>query len=107
MPVIRIDFDVKKVSEEEVQSLCEGVQNIVATVTGIEDTFVYANSPQIGYKIAPIEIFIQLSAKLIPDVDALVEQIKQDLHDWKQETGFQWPINFSFIPMNWKIEIDV
>lgn len=107
MPVIRIDFDGKQVTEEEVMKLCEGVQSIVATATGIEDTFVYANSPQISYKIAPIEVFVQLSEHMIEDVDQLVETLKTGLHQWKQESGFRWPINLSFIPMKWKIEIDV
>jgi hypothetical protein len=107
MPVIRIDFDGKKVSHREVELLCEAVQRIVAETTHIEDTFVYANSPQISYKIAPIEIFIQLSDHKITDLDALVATLKARMTEWKQQSNFSWPINFSFIPMNWKIEIGI
>jgi hypothetical protein len=107
MPVIRIDFDGTKVSEKEVRDLCEGIQEIVATATGVEDTFVYANNPQISYKIAPIEIFVQLSEHMIEDIDQLVETLKANLHQWKEDKSFPWPINLSFIPMKWQIEIDV
>lgn len=107
MPVIRIDFDGKKVSEQEVQALCVAVQEIVVSATGVEDTFVYANSPQISYKIAPIEIFIQLSEQKVADVDALTKTLKQKISTWKKETSFPWSINITFIPMEWKIEIDI
>ncbi len=107
MPVIRIDFDGKKVSTQEIEQLCAAVQEVVASTTGIEDTFVYANSPQISYKIAPIEVFIQLSEQKVTDIDALTETLKQKISAWKQEAQFSWPINMTFIPMKWKIEIDI
>lgn len=107
MPVIRVDFDGKKVSPQEIEALCKGTQEIVAAATGIEDTFVYANSPQVSYKIAPIEVFIQLSDHKIEDVDVLVEKLKHGISEWKQKESFQWPINLSFIPMDWRIEIGI
>ena len=65
MPVIRIDYDDEKLSKAEVLTLSKSVQKIVSEVTKIDDVFVYANSSQIKVKIAPIEIFIQMSAHKI------------------------------------------
>ena len=107
MPLIRIDYDNEKVSRSDAAALSEAVQKIVSEVTGIEDVFVYANSAQIKVKIAPIEIFIEMSALKIKDQDALVENIKSRLSEWKQKSKFQHPINLTFIPMQWKVEIGI
>lgn len=56
MPTIRIDYDDSKLKDEDVSWLSEATQKIVQEVTGIEDTFVYANSPHIKVKVAPIEV---------------------------------------------------
>ena len=78
MPVIRIDFDNEAVYEAEIQALSEATQKIVSEVTGIEDVFVYANNSQIKVKVAPIEIFVQLSSNKIKNVDNVVAlQAKQ------------------------------
>ena len=74
MPVIRVDFDDKKLKNEEVLALSNALQKIVSEVTEIEDVFVYANSSQITVKIAPIEVFIQMSTHKIKDLDALVAE---------------------------------
>jgi hypothetical protein len=68
---------------------------------------VYANSSQIKVKIAPIEIWVQMSEWKIKDLDELMNQIKTKLSDWKKETQFQHPINLSIVPMKWKVEIDI
>ena len=102
-----MDFDNTQMSEQDARALGEAVQKIVAQATGIEDTFVYANSSQIKIKVAPVELFIQLSKKYIPDQAKLVNQIKQGLTDWKKTSGFKYPINLSFIPMEWQIEVGI
>ncbi len=107
MPVIRIDYDDEKVERKEVTALSKEVQKIVSTATKIEDVFVYANNSQIKIKIAPIEIFIQMSAHKIKNEDALVKEIKSKLSAWKKKSSFQHLINLTFIPMNWKIEIGI
>jgi len=107
MPVIRIDYDNNKVSESAATTLSEAVQKIVSRATGIEDVFVYANSPQIKVKVAPIEIFIEMSAHKIPDSDKLITEIKSRLVEWKKEKNFGHPINLTLIPMQWKIEIGI
>ena len=107
MPVIRIDYDDGKVEKKEVAALSREIQKIVSTATRIKDVFVYANSSQIKIKVAPIEIFIQMSAHKIKDEDALVKEIKSKLSNWKKKSSFQHPINLTFIPMQWKIEIGI
>ena len=107
MPIIRIDFDNDKVSEGEITVLSDAVQKIVSEATGIEDVFVYGNSPQIKLKIAPIEIFVEVSAHKVTDADTLIADIKSRLSDWKKESGFQHSINLTLIPMQWKIEIGI
>lgn len=107
MPVIRIDFDNGKVSEKEITTLSNAIQKIVSETTKIEDVFVYANSSQIKIKIAPIEIFIQMSTQKIKDVDKLVREIKLKLSSWKKKNKFPHLINMSFIPMEWKIEMGI
>lgn len=107
MPIIRIDFDREVVSSQGIEELSSAAQGIVSEATGIEDVFVYANSADISYKIAPIEIFIEMSASAIDDQDVLVGRIKGGLSRWKEESDFSFPINLTLIPMNWKIEINI
>lgn len=107
MPMINIEFDQDKVSNEDVQILSKAVQKIVSETTDIEDVFVYANSSKITYKIAPIEIWVRMSAWKIKNLDELTEAVKTKLSLWKKETSFNHPINLTLIPMNWKVEIDI
>jgi hypothetical protein len=107
MPIIRIDFDSTKLADSDIQKLAEASQEIVSKITGIEDVFVYANNAKITYKIAPVEIFIEMSASKIDDADSLIQKIKKDLSNWKKTEGFSQPINLTLIPMNWKVEIDI
>lgn len=107
MPVIRIDYDDEKIGKKDVTALSKAIQKVVSGATNIEDVFVYANSSEIKIKIAPIEIFIQMSAHKIKDEDALVKEIKYQLSRWKKKSNFKHLINLTFIPMNWKIEIGI
>src|SRR3989338_3890412 len=107
MPIIRIDYDNEKIGDRDVLELSNAVQKIVSEVTKIEDVFVYADSSHIKVKIAPVEIFIQMSEQKITDIDKFVEEIKRKLSSWKNENNFQHLINMSFIPMKWKIEIGI
>jgi hypothetical protein len=107
MPMINIEFDDAVVSDKEILLLSNAIQKIVSETTHIEDVFVYANSARIKVKIAPIEIFIRMSAHKIKDRTKLVEEIKQKLTDWKAKSKFKYKINMSFIPMDWNIEIGI
>ncbi|MEK7505708.1 MAG: hypothetical protein AAB597_02330 [Patescibacteria group bacterium] len=107
MPLIKLEFDDKKVPPAEIQKLLEAVQKIVSEITEIQDVFVYANSSQIKIQVAPIEIFVEMSAHKIKDADALINDIKVCISKWKQKNGFEYPINLTLIPMQWKIEIGI
>lgn len=107
MPIIRIDWDDEKLKKDEILTLSNAIQKIVSETTGIEDVFVYANSSQVKVKIAPIEIFVEISAHKIKNEDELIEAFKTKLSEWKEKNAFHHPINLTLIPMNWKIEIGI
>lgn len=107
MPLIRIEYDDNKVGDGEARLVSEAVQKIASQVTGIEDVFVYANSARIKIKIAPIEVFVEMSAHKIADLDGLTAKIKSGLLEWKEARGFQHPVNLTVIPMQWKVEIGI
>ena|SRR3989344_3126445 len=107
MPMINIEYDNEKINEPEILSLSEAMQKIVSKVTNIEDVFVYANFSRIKVKVAPIEIFIQMSAHKIENRDKLIKEIKTELQNWKKKKSFDHKINLTLIPMDWNIEIEV
>jgi hypothetical protein len=107
MPLIRLEFDDAKVPDKDVEALSKAVRDIVSETTGIPDVFVYANTAKIKVQIAPIEVFVEMSAPKIKDVDALVAEIKQKISVWKFTNNFAHPINLTLIPMNWKVEIGI
>ncbi len=107
MPIIRIDFDDEVLSKNDILSLSNAVQKIIMDVTHIEDVFVYANSAQIKINIAPIEVFVEMSAHIFADEDAMMADIKQRIATWKNENNFSHPINITVIPMKWTMEIGI
>jgi len=107
MPMIHIEYDDVNVAEGNADALSRAVCDIVSKATGIDDVFVYANAARIKVHVAPIEIFVRMTAAKIKDEDALMDEIKTKLAEWKASTGFRHPINLTLIPMNWKIEIGI
>lgn len=107
MPMIEIKFDDSKVTDSEISELSISIQKIVSKITGIADVFVYANSAEIKVQVAPIEIFISMSAHKIVDASKLVANIKSQLAQWKKINSYKQPINLTLIPMQWNIEIGI
>jgi hypothetical protein len=107
MPLIRIEFDDAVVEDGEARALSAAIRDIVSEETSIEDVFVYTNSARIKIHVAPVEIFVEMSAHKIEDLDALFHRFKQRVAEWKKRAGFRQPINFTLIPMNWKFEIGI
>jgi len=107
MPTIRIDYDDSKLNDQDILDLSNAVQKIVSEITGIEDTFVYANSPHIKVKVAPIEVYVQMSASKIPDVDKLFNDIESQLSQWKKDTQYKHSINLTLMPMQWKFDVNI
>lgn len=107
MPVITIQFDNKALKNQEIELLSKAIRKIVQDATSIEDVPVYANNSEIKISIAPIEIFVQMSAHKIKDEQILLDNIKQKIAEWKNKNNFLHKINLTLIPMNWKIEIGI
>ena len=107
MPMINIEYDDGKVKDKEISDLSKAIQKIVSEKTKIEDVFVYANSAKIKFKIAPIEIFVQMSEHKIKNLDDLFNQVKSDLSAWKTKNKFNHPINLTIIPMKWKFDTNI
>lgn len=107
MPMIHIEYDNAGVSDHDAEALARAICGIVSRATGIKDVFVYANTAKIKVQVAPIEIFVRMTAAKIKDENALMQDIKVKLAEWKLSTNFQYPINLTLIPVNWKIEIGI
>lgn len=107
MPLINLEYDNNEVSDVDAQVLSQAIRGIVSEITAIEDVFVYANTAKIKVQIAPIEIFIRMTAGKIVDEDVLMKEIKTKLQEWKAQVNFTHPINLTLIPMNWKVEIGI
>lgn len=107
MPVIHIEYDDAVVSDDDARALAVATQKIVADTTQIEDVFVYANTARIKIQVAPIEIFVFMSAHKIPNADALIQEMRTQLSAWKAETAFPTLVNLTLAPMPWKIELGI
>ncbi|MBP9686477.1 MAG: hypothetical protein KBD66_01605 [Candidatus Doudnabacteria bacterium] len=107
MPILRVDYDGKQIKSSQVEIISEAVRNIVAEVTGIEDVFVYGNDSQIKIKVAPIEMFVEMSDYKIKDIDELMSAIKVRVVEWKTQNNFTVSINLTIIPMHWKVEVGI
>lgn len=107
MPVITIEFDDAKVSDQEALKLSNAIQKIVSETTQIEDVFVYANSSRIKVRVAPIEIWVKISAQKVKNKDELLAELKNRLSEWKKEKNFKHPINLTLVLMDWKFEIGI
>jgi hypothetical protein len=107
MPVITIEYDDQVVSDEDMREFCNAIQHIIASTTAIEDVSVYAHSARIKVKCAPIEVFVRISAHKCPDIDGWMVEVKKRILLWKSEQKYQYPINLTLIPMNWKFEVGI
>lgn len=103
--MITVKFDDTKVTNEQIIEMSKVLQKIVREATKISEVFVYADSPKIKIDVAPIEVFIEMSASKIEDKDALFETIKVALEYWKSEINFEHPITITLTPVNWKFGV--
>lgn len=105
--MITIKYDDVKVKDDEVVLLSKAVQKIVSDATKIKEVFVYADSPKIKIDVAPIEIFVEMSASKVSDKESLFQEIKTHLSDWKKANNFSNPITITLTPMDWRFEVDI
>ncbi len=107
MPMINVKFDDKKVTDAKVTELSNALIKIVQEATGIPEVFVYADSPRIKIDVAPLEVFVEMSASKVPDKEELFEAITSRLTEWKQANSFEYPITLTLTPVNWKFEVGI
>lgn len=105
--MINIKFDDGKVRNEKITELSNDLIKIIQEATNIPEVFVYADSPRIKISVAPIEVFIEMSESKVSDRDELFENIKNKVSNWKKENNFEYPINITLIPINWRFETDI
>ena len=107
MPMIKIKFDDQKVKDNEVVALSNAIIKIVQEATKIPEVFVYADSPRIKIGVAPIEIFVEMSASKVANKEELFQAIKTPLSQWKKLNNFEYPITITLTPMDWRFEVDI
>ena len=107
MPVIRVEYDDVVVAEDEARALCTAAQEAVIKATGIKETFVYGNAARIKIDTAPIEIWVEMSAYKIDDIEIVAKDIRNLVSGWKHKAAFPHPINLTLMPMQWKLELDI
>lgn len=111
MPIVRIDYEKEKLSQEQMRTVATKLQGLVAQVTGYGpgDISVFASENQITVNAAPVEIYIYAN---FPDVtEEKMESILKELADlvvpFKKEQGIEVPFNLSIVKMNWKFKLEV
>jgi hypothetical protein len=107
MPVIRVEYDDAVVTEDEAHALCTAAQKAVIAATGIKETFVYGNTAHIKIDVAPIEIWVEMSAYKVKNAENLARDIRNELANWKNEITFPHLINLTLTPVEWKLELDI
>lgn len=107
MPMINIKFDDREVKDDKITELSNAIIKIVQDSTGIPEVFVYADSPRIKIGVAPIEIFVEMSASKVSDKDKLFGEIRSKLTEWKKSHNFEYPITITLTPIDWKFEVGI
>ena len=107
MPMVNIKYNSREVPDSDVQILAAAIKDLVAETTGIPEVLVYADSPKIQVGTAPIEIFVELSASKVEDLDILMNKTVDKIKEWKNQSGFTHPITLTITPMNWKFEVGI
>ena len=105
--MITIKYDDQKVMDDKIVELSHAVQKIVIEATKIPEVFVYADSPKIKIDVAPIEIFVEMSAHKVSNKQELFTEIKEKLSSWKKENNFNYPITITLTPVDWVFEVDI
>lgn len=107
MPMINVKYDNSKVKDEEIVVLSNSLIEIVSNATSIKEVFAYADNPHIKIGVAPIEVFVEMSASKVQDKEKLFQEIRNQLAEWKKSSGFEHPITITLIPIDWKFEVGI
>lgn len=111
MPIVKIDYDKEKLSQEQIRSIVNRLQSAVADVTGYDpkEISVFAYENQITANAAPLEIYIYAT---FPDVtsekmESMLNRLADLLAPFKKEQDINVPFNISVAKMNWKFKLEV
>ena len=107
MPMINIKFDDQKIKNDEIVTLANAIIKIVQDATKISEVFAYADSPRIKIGVAPIEVFVEMSASKVSDREELFRTIKDQLSKWKNLNNFMHPITITLTPIDWRFEVGI
>lgn len=107
MPMINVKFDDREITDERVTELSNALIKIVQDTTQIPEVFVYADSPRIKINVAPLEVFIEMSATKVQDREKLFNNIKTELTEWKKQHNFEYPVTVTLTPIDWKFEVGI
>lgn len=111
MPIVKIEYEKTRVSEEEMQTVATALHGFVAEVTGYEpkDISVFASPNHFSVNAAPLEVYIYGN---FPDatessMEATLEKLAALIAPFKIERGITTPLNLSIAKMNWKFKLEV
>ncbi len=111
MPIVRIDYEKTKLSQEEIQKVVQAIQEFAAQVTGydLSEISVFASENQITINAAPIEIYIYATFPTSSehDMEAMLAKLRELILPFKEKNNITIPFNLSVAKMNWKFQLEV
>ncbi len=93
------------VEAADIDVLANGLKTLVEEVIGENDVFIYAETPSFAVGIEPIEVFVQVNGREVPDPEQLTQAIAEKFSAWKQKNTFNQSINLNVIPVQWHFRI--
>jgi hypothetical protein len=107
MPCIWIEYDDSVVDRDEAAALCRASKEAIVAVYGKDDVYAWGNSANVRTEVDPVEIFVQLKADLVDDLDRWSSAVSDELRTWKAKSGFPHPINLTISPQHWKVALGI
>ena len=111
MPIIRIDYEKEKLSQEQIRTIVAKLQELAAQVTGysLSEISVFASENQITLNAAPIEIYIYANFPGVTQekMELMLKELADLVVPFKKEQGIELPFNLSVVQMNWKFKLEI
>jgi len=111
MPIVKIDYEKTKLSNDEVKKVAEAIQGFTAQITGYDnsDISVFASENHITVNAAPIEIYIYANFPSATDADleTMLKKLRELVVPFKEQNNIDIPFNLSVAKMQWKFELEV
>jgi len=111
MPIVRIEYEQQRISDETVRVVANAIQGFAAEATGYgpADISVFATANQITVNAAPIEIYVYASFPAVAeeDMEKMLEILSERVRALKIEHSIDIPFNLSVVKMAWKFQLEV